>query len=346
MTETASAPPSRRRRAAVFALVALGIAALIPITWGIEAAVVARSGGEVAAREAQRATVRAVQQRMTDLVAQMQREGEAIAVDPAVRGALRAVSTSPEASGDAIGSLLGRDLPPLTSVEIVAPGLETVAWRGSTFRWGVRRTPSAPLSIAIGDEAGRRALIVWVPVMEGGESLGAVRVVRLAQAAVPVRNRFLQDYDIADDWRDGIDGSFELLVASRRVAPSPEAQRVTGIEGRTIGWVRAATPTGAALTGSLRDRFQAARTFWAVLLLGWGLAGLVGLYVLVLRRAARLNTRRCWAEAAGVFVGLASALVATRFALLRLDVPVRWLDAGRETPELFDPLVLASEVGW
>ena len=166
MTDAPASPDSstsvRQRRAAVFGIVALGLALLIPLTWAIEAAVVARSGGDRAARVAQERTVGAVRARASSLVASMQREAVTVAALPEIRAAL----TAPEAavsgdSGEALGALLARALPPFTSVEVYRPGLKLVAWNGDTFRLGVRATPDTLLSLAVPDPAERRARSLW-----------------------------------------------------------------------------------------------------------------------------------------------------------------------------------------
>ena len=336
--------PIGRRRVVAFGLIALALAALIPLTWALQTAVASHAGGEVQARRAQRAAVAAVQARASGLVGSLRREAEAVAALPAIRAAL--ADTARGASGEALDALHRRDLPAFTSVEVYAPGLDLAAWRGGAFRLGVRTTPDTLLSLAIADGAGRRALTVWAPVIASGEAVGAVRVVRLAQATVPVRNRFLQDYDVADAWRDEIESPFEVLISSRQTPPTPEAVPLVGLADRVVGWVRVPVPTSGALTDSVRARFQAAMAFWAVLVLGWSLAGLARLYVVLVRHAGRQNSRRHWAQASGALLALGAALIAARFALLRLDVPVRWLGASRETPPLFDPLILASDLGW
>ena len=344
MTESPPAPtPDRRLRARVFGFVALGLAVLIPLTWGLEQAVASQAGSERAARRAQVQRTRAVQDRVTSLIESMRREAEAVATHPTVVGAL-ADSVS-GISGSAIAVLLERAIPPFTSVEVYDAERDLIAWRGDVFGLGVRAIPDSVLSLAVVDRAGRRAWTVWVPVRLTEGAIGAVRVVRLAQAAVPVRNRYLQDYDIADRWRAEADGPFELLVSSRRSPPAEGAVPLAGIGGRRVGWLRVPTPTALALTAGIHERFGAIRTFWAVLLGGWLLTGLAGAYRLLLRRASRESTPRRWLEAVGGLAGWIAALVATRFALIRLDVPVRWLGANRETPPLFDPLILASDLG-
>ncbi len=345
-------PSLRQRRARAFGLVALGLMLLVPVTWALEAALTARAGGERAARAAQARTVAAVQSRATALVATIQREAEAIAALPEVQNALASpeASLGDSASGVAVAALLSRALPPFVSVEVYAPGLELVAWNGDTFQLGVRAVPDTLLSLAVPDRAARRALTVWAPVTVGDSARGAVRVVRLAQAAVPVRNRYLQDYDIADEWRDGIDSPFEVLVSGRTAPPRPEAQPLAGIAGRTVGWVRVPVPTAAALTDGVQARFRDAMAFWVVLLLGWLVTGLGRLYADTLARAATHDTgphaARLWRQSVLALAGFCLALVGTRYALLHLDVPVRWLGNGRETPPLFDPLILASDLGW
>ncbi|MEM1056544.1 MAG: ATP-binding protein [Bacteroidota bacterium] len=337
-------PPMRRRRAVVFGLIAVGLALLVPLTLAVEAVVAAQAGSEAGARRVQQERASAVQALATDLLAGMQREVEAVAGLPGVRLAL--TDSVPGVSGRAVDALISREEQSFTSLEVYGAQGDLVAWRGGAFRLGVRQVPDSLVSLAVADGAERRAFVVWAPVVVADSAVGAVRVVRLAQASVPVRNRFLQDYDLADDWRAQVDGPFELLVSSRRTAPAGGAVPLVGLGGQGVGWIRVPVPTREALVAAVRDRFRDVQGFWCVLLMGWLLAGGVGFVGVLVRRAMNRSTRRRWAEASAGLTGLAVALVASRFALLHLDVPVRWLGGGRETPPLFDPLILASDVGW
>ncbi|HIG73702.1 MAG TPA: HAMP domain-containing sensor histidine kinase [Bacteroidetes bacterium] len=344
MTEPVPPTPLRRRRAAAFGWIALALAALIPLTFGVETAVVAQAGSETSARTVQRERAAEVQRRATALLGGLQREAEAVAALPSVHEAL--MDSADTVSGAAIDALLRRESDPFTSVEVYGPGRRLVAWRGGAFRLGVRAVPDTVVSLAVADGAGRRALAVWAPVVVEDSVVGAVRVVRLAQSTVPVRNRFLQDYDLADEWRAAIDGPFELLISGRRTPPVAGAAPLVGLGGRGVGWLRVPVPTRAALVASVEGRFRDVQAFWCVLLMGWLLAGGATLATHAVRRAVRENSRPAWRAASGAVAGFALALTATRFALLRLDVPVRWLGGGRETPPLFDPLILASDLGW
>ncbi|HEX8387254.1 MAG TPA: hypothetical protein VF576_13770, partial [Rubricoccaceae bacterium] len=189
------------RPVAVLAAGAAVLVLLLAATAGVEA----WRAGRVDAldgRRAQAEAVQDVQDALAGVFGEMEARARRVADSPAVRPALVRPDSSlngPHAAR-ALAALDALGLPPSTSVEVVSPSGALVAWTGSSFPRPPGPPPDSVVSQTDRDDAGRRALALWWPVRgDGGRLLGAVRVVRLAQAAVPVRNRYLQDYDIADE---------------------------------------------------------------------------------------------------------------------------------------------------
>ena len=295
-------------------------------------------------RGAQVRTVMEVRAALAADLSAMATAAESVAGAPAVRRALaRPAPPGPglEAVFDALdGAADGGRL----SVEVVDRDGALVAWQGPTFPRLDGAPPDSVRTRAVEDEAGRRAIALWVPVVEGGEAVGAVRVVRLAQVSVPVRNRYLQDYDLADEWRPAIARPFVVRVASR----APErAAALRGPDGTVLGVVSVSPPSAEALEAGVRRTAGDVSAGCAALLLLWLLGGLGGVLSAALRRArAPRRGGAGWRRATAAVVAFVAGLAATRYGLLALDVPVRWLDQARRPAVLFDPALLASDVGW
>ncbi len=325
----------------VFVLVvgALVLLGGLGVATGVEAWQ-ARYVGTAAA--AQTRAVEDVRQALADVFDEMDRAANRAAENPAVRRALASGDTVADAR--AIEAVADLGLPASTSVEAVGPDGALVAWAGFSFPRAPGGVPDTLVSRTVRDGAGRRALVLWQPVLsDSGRVVGAVRIVRLAQAAVPVRNRYLQDYDVADEWRPGIAVPFTVQFGTS--GPVPDAEALRGPDGRVVGRVSAALPSARALDALARRGPRSAEALFATLLMLWGVGGLVAAVLSLIRAAEADNTRARWVRSGTALAALLAALVAVRYGLLALDVPVRWLDRAQRTAALFDPAVLALDAG-
>jgi signal transduction histidine kinase len=329
------------RRLAVLLGGALALAALLAATLGAEAWRTGRFD-EADSRRVREETVAAVRAALGGLLDGMEGEARAVAALPEVRAALAGAAGA--ASDPALAAVEGRGVPSRLSVEVVDRAGGLVAWDGPSFPRATGPPPDSLLTRVRVDDAGRRAVALWRPVVEGGRVLGAVRVVRLVQGAVPVRNQYLQDYDVADEWRDEIGHPFAVRFPAGR---GDAETALRGPDGTALGRVEVRAPSLGALASQLRRTTRGVAAFWAVLLVGWLLAGLARLFVVEVRRARVLQGARwAWARAGGALAALVGGLVTVRYKLLAFDVPVRWLDGSRRPAALFDPALLASDLGW
>ena len=335
------------RPTAVLAAGAAVLLLLLAVAVGVEAW---RARHVAPASRAQAEAVADVREALAGVFASMERTAEQAAADPAVRRALARPDTA--AQGDAAAQVDAAALaavdalrvPAETSVEIVSRTGALVAWAGFSFPRAPGAPPDTVVSQTDRDDAGRRALTLWRPVEDAaGQTLGAVRVVRLAQAAVPVRNRYLQDYDIADDWRADVDVPFVVQFGTFRPVAGTEA--LLGPDGRAVGRVAVATPSLRALDDIARRGPRNARALVVTALMLWLLGGLFAATFAATRAAEADNTRPRWVRAGAVLAATLAALAAVRYGMLDLDVPVRWLDHARRTAALFDPAVLALDAG-
>ena len=313
-----------------------GLFALTEGWWWWEAT---RLGPEAAERE-QQETVRAVRGAFDDLLTGMQQRATAVAAVPEVRAALAEGVEAPDE--DVLTAVAGVGDADRVSVEVVSASGEVIAWYGPAFPISVGEVPDSLTARVVVDEGDRVAVALWSPVVEEGEHLGAVRVVHLLQASVPVRNQYLQDYDVADEWRARIDRPFEVLFS---MAAADSGQALRGPGGGILGRVEVSAPSVASLAAQHERATEAVSAFWLVLLLGWSVAALAAWYATEVRRAGVLNTRRAWVRAGVALGAVLATLAMSRYALLALDVPVRWLDTARRPAALFDPALLASDLG-
>ena len=243
-----------------------------------------------------------------------------------------------------VEAMVALDVPPHVAVEVYTPAPALVAWKGFAMPLGdpvgsvqFLRVPQTAL-VRDGEE--RSALVLWQPVRAGGRLVGAVRVVRLVEQRVPVQNRYLRGYDAAAEWG----GQIAWGAGPDTQAASPETDLLRGPDGTVVGRVLGAAGNGKAPLVQAERRRRGVRAFWAVLLLGWAMAGAVG-GVRRLERAALAGGRGRWTQW-GLATASAFALwVGMRYGLLVLDVPARWLPTGADTPAWFDPGVLASGLG-
>ena len=304
-------------------LAGLWLAALAVGTWEARAV----NGADVEAARA--ASVEHARRELDALVGEVRRYAERLAARPEVEAALGRDSVGADrAALDA----LARGRPERTSVEVVSAAGRVVAWDGPVFPRLPGPPPDSLRTRVVVDDAGRRALVLWTPVEADGRRVGAVRVARVVQAAVPVRNRYLQDYDVAESWQRGAPVPFAV-----RFGAAGGDAGLRGPDGTALARVEVGTPRVETLAAQRRDRARQWAALWAAALVLWGLGALaVGFGHEVRRRPRR---------ALVALAALWGALAAARYALLALDAPVRWLDGARRPAALFDPALLASDFG-
>ena len=311
------------------------LAALLGLTLAVEAWQV-RSATAADVEQAQAETVAEVRAELAAVVEAMQTRAAAVAQRPEVAAALEGSTDGVDA--EVLQTLAQLRRPSRTSVEILSRDGAIVAWSGPAFPRLATPPVDSSRTLVVADDAGRRALVVWAPVpgaVTGEPARGAVRVVRLVQAAVPVRNRYLQDYDIADEWRERASTCRSPSALARAAATT-----LRGPDGTVLGRVaRRADRRRARGAGSVTRRAPSPRCGARCWCCGCWRAWRAR----PSRRSVRPRPaqRRALDRAAARSRRSLGGLVALRYGLLALDVPVRWLDRARRTAALFDPSYLA-----
>ncbi|MDX1420199.1 MAG: ATP-binding protein [Rubricoccaceae bacterium] len=339
--------PLRRFLGVAFALALFVLAALGASAWRVAQV---RADVREAAEAAVAEVVAAVRAQTAGVMTALHEGASEIASAPMIRRALAdTTAVVPVRTGSVLGRVIGEG-DAYRSVEVYRADGALLAWDGFTAPFGpaaARGIPDTLRSGVVRDGTGRRLLVLWVPVWAGDRHLGAVRMVRLAQVEVPVRNQYLRDYDLADEWRGEIALPFGVAFTGRLRAFRGEAERIVGPDGATLGWVAVPPPNERSLVGRARGEGRHVVAFGLVLLGGWLLIGGWMVVERAMRRALRRGSaeRPGWGVAGAILVGWVVAWGAARYGLLALDVPARWIERGGAGAALFDPLYLASDVG-
>ena len=347
-----------KRTSVRYVAVAAFLLALLGGTYAVQAWRLAhiQASGEAAQREASAHALRVVAQEVAQLEADLMRRAEALARLPTVRRALQDSS----ARGEAVQVFADLSLPEGVAAELYTPTPELVAWQGPSMPFGpatrTTRFLSSPQTATVSDGALRQAIVVWLPVREGRRVLGAVRVLRLVRTRVPVRNQYLRDFDLAEEWqaRAGIPVDVAFGAPSGAVADST-THLLRGSDETVVARVTVPVPPLAVLEASVRKEMGDIAVFWGALLAGWILAGLWMLSAWVIPQPMRTQgedrPRRAWSAAVLAFAVAAGAWLGLRYVLLALGIPARWfavpyaLAGGGSDVPLFDPVYLASGFG-
>ncbi len=214
------------------------------------------------------------------------------------------------------------------AVEIYNPAPTLVAWQGPRLPMDDGPSQEHFLDTAVhavtDDEGRRTALVVWSPVQDGRDVVGAVRFLRLVEHRVPIRNEYLRDYSWDEDWsqRTG------LLVGFAFGSSAGEEASIAlkAPDGRLLGYADVFPREPDMLTA---DRRRVWRN--ASVLLVW----LASVYLLVIGAIRRVSM--AWA-----FV----LVVGTRVLWIVLDIPHRWQGGKAPLAPLFDVQHLATSAGF
>lgn len=265
-----------------------------------------------------------------------------LAADPSVVEGLRLVDQGREEGQRMLvswGARQSHDLREFIEVYDPTPALQ--AWSGAAFPMdGAVRNDRFLLqeleSLAIdGDK--RTAFTVWVPVLDGAAIVGAVRVGRMVEQRMPVKNEYLRDYTWDEEWTRTF-GQSVVFSFGEDVARPKEGRFVLRSPSDVhLGMVEIDKPDESQWIASVKQSVQNVLLFWIFV----GI--IVGLTALSVRLWRVSGTRSVSGGVLGMY-GL--AIVASRWTMLALDMPSRWQVDKAPLSPLFDPQHLASVVGF
>lgn len=336
---------SVRGRFLRFMAVAVGLLALIPLTWAVREARLAeiRQAPDLHRQKTLAAALDRIAEDFGALQSDLVERAGRIASAPAVIAALDAQPIDSTSLTQYFSTLK----PPYgTSVELYAADMGLAAWNG--FSMPMDAAPAASgfpgelhASIAR-DGAFRQAVVIWRPVLRDGQTLGAVRAMRLVGYAPPVNNEYIKDVSLVPKWRRLAKMPVELTFDAPPGEPGSSSRLLTGANGAALGMVTIDPPSVRQMTELAAVLPNHLMALWTTLFLFWTVAGAWVLYRRELRRMPSEPGR--WRVALGYFAFLAAYWWAIRFVLLALRVPSRWQQGKTPLAPLFDPAHLSSEL--
>ncbi|GMQ81634.1 MAG: ATP-binding protein [Rhodothermia bacterium] len=325
------------------------LALLAVVTWGFGQLGRARLMNDLT--NAQLVTVQdaldQVENKFRQIQGSMVDEARALAGDPRLIRALRIARTGDRKGEEAIVRMMSvYRLRDQGAVEIYDQQPRLIGWAGASFP--IDSAPSEPnfldsyqSSLAV-DGDRYSALVIWWPIRDGIETVGAVRVLRMIVQHVPVRNEFLRDYTLDEEWS-------RLTTYPVRVDLMPESafdpgesrfsRMLQGADGRTLVRVYVAPPSEKRLISQQRTNNLNLVYLWVTVAL-----------LIVLLIAARWTLRPGSDDESVMkpvirFLIFLPVIFGIRFTFLALEIPARWQTGKAPLSPLFDPQHLASGYG-
>ncbi len=325
------------------------------VTWGARGIWISHVERTIEDRQARNteAALDRVAGLFVDMQAQMRVQAASLVRRPDLLGPLRRFARQRDpAAREALVRLFARN--PVRSregVELWDLTPQVIIWTGLSMplddapgRPGFLEVPQSALSID-GDK--RKALVVWCPVKDGATVLGAVRVVRLLYAHMPVSNKYLQDVNLADSWSDDVGLPVEIDYAplDSPKAGSMPSRLLKDLNGDPILRVLVEPQSPNVIVSNARDRFDGLLALWLTLFMIVLCLGFWRSYV----RTARNEEASPWMPVSGAvlmhFLLFSVSWWGFRFILLLVNVPGRWQTGKAPLSPLFDPVHLASDIG-
>lgn len=334
--------PGRRWRGHVATSGALLV--LLLGTWALRGWDVSRLAGS-ADIEAERRTERVafdIQQALSDTFLAMEQDARAWARSPALISALRAHRAGDPRDPEGIVRFVSDiETDGLSGMEVYDPVPRLQAWAGPLIPLDDgpedRRFLEKTIFRVSMDSDRRTALVVWHPVLDGNEIVGAVRVLRLVENRVPLRNEYLRDFTWSEEWsrETGMRVVFRFGTTA-----GPGARSLVAPDGTPVGSVRIWPPDQADILSARTALYTDIMVLWTVLGLLYGM-------VLWVRYVVGESRKRPMpGPALRLVLGSAVLMAGVRWAFLAMRVPARWQTGKTPLAPLFDPQHLATTFGF
>jgi signal transduction histidine kinase len=338
---------SSRLRVLLILLALIGAAALA--TWFFQIQALDRT--ENRTTELQREAVAEALQKIEDAFDEMHdsmyREGQSLARDDRVIRSLRLLRSGDESGKEGLARIMSSyPLREYRAIELYDPQPRLVGWSGASMPMDNAPASSAFLDrpqTGIATDGGiYSALVVWMPVLDGVETIGAVRVLRMIVEHVPVRNKYLRDYTLDEEWSrlTGLPVTVDLMSSDDQSESGGSWSEVlTGLDGNPVARVAVTPPEADALAARVTTLYTDILFFWLTLAIG-----------LILGWLWRWNLSSYREDSdVGSLMRFLSFLVMTvsaRYILIWAEVPARWQRGKSPLAPLFDPQHLASGYGF
>ena len=290
--------------------------------------------------------LRTIETDFNALHARLRGRADALARDTVVLQTVREASAESERPIQLFQRIRALRIDAHSSVDVYDHRLRLLAWDGRRLP---RTAPPSPTqqraytTIAQDSEI-LDALAVWAPLRLHDTLLGWVRITRSVRYEPPVRNRYIRSFSLAETWSQHTDTPVTVRWGMNEAAPPNRPSRLLRGDAKTVlGVASIDPPSPARMIQEMEQQYDDLLAFWVTLLLAWAVGGLWYGYWRSMQSAStapRLPLRTTvW------FGTAAAAWVGTRFMLLPLDVPKRWVPDDSWLAPLFDPTHLASTIG-
>lgn len=310
------------------------------------------SRGEVETQHAAVGALDSIEDQFRDLQSGMIEEARLLVRSSIIiRGLRRFSSDDPGGQEQIIRFMSDYDLPPGGAVEIYSQEPRIVGWSGTAMPLDEAPGESAflqELQVKIAtDGIDHAAIAVWLPVLDGKAVLGAVRVLRVVERRVQVRNEFLRDFTLAEEWSrlTGLRVAVsyfktDMTEQGELVREAANRRILRGADGKPLLVVEVTPPTLIQLVEKHRARYRDVIFLWMVLvsLLALYTTARWSLHTAPAGQSVRVPLYR--------FLVLAALMIGIRYLFLVMDVPGRWQSGKAPLSALFDPRHLASDFGW
>ncbi len=291
-----------------------------------------------------------IDERVADVFDELHLDAEKIASSPDLLAGFRDRTTSPLKNEKIIRTVAGITLKSKTFLEIYDHAPTLLGWNGPVFPMdsGVSDADFLvqPIDRVARDGSKRTALVVWQPIVDGEQILGAVRLGRIVESFMPIRNDYLKDYSWTEEWskklKTPVVFEFGEHVAIQREADRP----IVSNSGMVLGKVSVTLPSVENLRSERVRKYDDIVVFWAFMLVMWMIV---------------VSTRSIWALFSPQIVAedhtekavkmrwygyYLVVLFLSRWLFLVFDIPSRWQLGKSPLAPLFDPQHLASEFGF
>ena len=226
-------------------------------------------------------------------------------------------------------------------VEIYDPTPALQAWSGAAFPMDAAVRSDLFLRQELEglatDRQTRTAFTVWVPVLDGNTILGVVRLGRVVEERMPVRNEYLRDMTWDEEWTRKLGQSVTFAFGTAEDHPAARSALLRSPSGVPLATVDIDDPDLARRISMIGERYRDALLLWI----------LVAMLLTGARFSLFLWRSVPGTPPSGALIALYGVfLVSIRQGLLWMDIPARWQGGKAPFSPLFDPQHLASAVGF
>jgi len=235
-------------------------------------------------------------------------------------------------------------------IEIYDQSPSLIAWNGPVFPMdaGISNPDFLvrPVEDLARDGAKRTALTVWQPVLDGSRVLGAVRMGKVVESFMPIRNDYLRDFSWSEEWSNRLRSLVYIEFGELHILDQGTERALKSSAGKVIGKVRIELPDSDSLAKEKAQKYNDILVFWVVLILFWLLmlfTRSIWLYYKSEEDADNEVPSKIHMSALGAYVAYVFLM---RWVFLVFEVPARWQPGKTPLSPLFDPQHLASVFGF